>query len=143
MLRFFLLVASTVLVGGSVHKLLGTSSEFTLNLPVIFKEVVQKMPDEFKDGLLKYYLNIIQNNEIPLIERENYVHLQHSVSFANDRNMMDSIKVFSSFPCPEPDTISPCVCSVEEKGLLLDCSNVASDAELETIFQKEFPTKEF
>ena len=46
-------------------------------------------------------------------------------------------------PCPEAVDIAPCLCSVEEEGLEIDCSDVQSDDDLARVFQQEFPLKEF
>ena len=45
-------------------------------------------------------------------------------------------------PCPEAADIAPCVCSLEDEGLYLDCSLVQSDDDLARVFQQKFPLKE-
>ena len=53
-------------------------------------------------------------------------------------------KTKSSFPCPEPTAIAPCICSVVEAlGVKLDCSGVESDAQLADVFLQEFPLKQY
>lgn len=50
----------------------------------------------------------------------------------------------TTFPCPDPFVIDPCVCAVKDGGLLqLDCSDIQSDEDLARVFQQEFPVKEF
>ena len=45
--------------------------------------------------------------------------------------------------CPIADDIAPCVCTDDGTDLVLDCSDVQSEAQLEEVFQAEFPVKEF
>ena len=50
----------------------------------------------------------------------------------------------SSFPCPEPTDIAPCVCTVTETyDLRLDCSAVESLEQLSDVFRHDFPVKHF
>ena len=44
--------------------------------------------------------------------------------------------------CPIAEDIAPCVCT-NDTYLVLDCSAVQTEAQLEEVFQAEFPVKEF
>lgn len=47
-------------------------------------------------------------------------------------------------PCPNAEEIKPCVCKVNtEYHMYMDCSQVTSEEELRTIFNKEFRYKDF
>lgn len=51
---------------------------------------------------------------------------------------------FRALPCPNPDDIAPCVCTVlPTNGMEMDCSSVASSIELAIVFSAEFPFKDF
>ena len=52
-------------------------------------------------------------------------------------------KTKSSFPCPEPTDIAPCVCSLTDNDLVLDCSDVESSEQLAEVFKHDFPVKQF
>ena len=45
--------------------------------------------------------------------------------------------------CPSPDAIAPCICEEPHSLLILDCSLVESEQQLESIFEQEFPKTEF
>ena len=45
--------------------------------------------------------------------------------------------------CPIAEDIAPCVCTDDGTDLVLDCSDVQSEAQLKKVFQAEFPVKEF
>ena len=45
--------------------------------------------------------------------------------------------------CPEPETITPCICTLFEGSLYLDCSLASSVEEINEVFQVEFPIQTF
>ena len=45
--------------------------------------------------------------------------------------------------CPDPETITPCVCTLFEGSLYLDCSNANTVEEINEVFQMEFPIQSF
>ncbi|XP_071524584.1 oplophorus-luciferin 2-monooxygenase non-catalytic subunit-like [Panulirus ornatus] len=49
----------------------------------------------------------------------------------------------SSWPCPEPDDIRPCVCVERNAHIDLDCSGVTDDDELQNSLQAYFPFHRF
>lgn len=47
-------------------------------------------------------------------------------------------------PCPDPDDIRPCICSIGENyAMNMDCSNITSEQQLEEIFHTDFPFDNF
>ena len=49
-----------------------------------------------------------------------------------------------NFPCPEMTAIAPCICTADTSNhLIMDCSNVTSNEELNNAFQGHFPVTDF
>lgn len=49
-----------------------------------------------------------------------------------------------ALPCPDPEDIYPCVCTVDpEKHMTMDCSHVASEDELARVFSSNLPFTKF
>ena len=53
-------------------------------------------------------------------------------------------KSLRAFPCPNATDILPCECGVNTASqMIIDCSNVTSNEELNSVFLKHFPVTEF
>lgn len=56
----------------------------------------------------------------------------------------DSPPSYRNWPCPNPDAISPCICTTDaDHNLDMDCSAVISNDQLENVFQAPFPYLDF
>lgn len=64
-----------------------------------------------------------------------------AVSVAEDKAKDAELR---SLPCPDPQDISPCVCTVDEQhNMKLDCSQVESEDQLAQVFSSNIPFPSF